>query len=301
MSLEDKKQCARCAKVKNIGSRGDFYASNSKLFDGHVPYCKTCVREMMSEDDLDSVKDTLRRIDKPFIAKVWKRAEDSEQDTVGSYLRTVGSLWQYRDKYWTDSNFEGEEGTEIYKQQNSQEADNIEELETDHGLIVMSKDLILKYGSGFTNREYLNMEKFYIDMDLSHNIDSPQLEKQLIHLCKLDTYVNRSFEEPSELRVYTERFEKTLESTGFRPKDRKSVNEEAGLRSFSAMFQEVEKRGYVEPKPIEERMDLVDVAITSILNYTRKLVGHGELSSPPEDIRAELEEANNRLLGEDYK
>lgn len=300
MSLEDKKQCAGCGKLKKVGSKGAFYASNSPKFDGYVPYCKVCIRKMMNADDLESVKETLMLIDKPFLSQIWKNAEESKQDTVGAYLRVIG-LRQYSDKFWKDSDLDGEESTEAYRQQHLADSENITELETENGIIKMSDSLILKFGEGFTNREYLNMEKFYIDMELTHNIDSPQLKKQVIYLCKLDAYINRSFENPAELKVYTERFEKTLESSGFRPKDRKSANEEAGLRSFSAMFQEVEKRGYVEPKPIKERMDLVDVAIVEILNYTRRLVGHGNLEATPEDIREQLEEANDRLLGDDYK
>lgn len=293
-----RKQCkGECQKVRLVS---DFYTSNSIMFDGHVPVCKKCLKDMIDENDIESVKTTLQRIDKPFIAKVWKTAEENDSETVGNYFRMINSLQQYKTSSWADSDFEGENETNIYKHK-FDDIDDLEEIATDEGVIRLTKDIAMKFGSGYTNREYLTMEKFYREMTFSHDINTPQLKSQLIYLCKLQTWMNRSLEQGDDkaFKNYNDRYEKILQSSGFRPIDRKSASESSGLVSFSQLFEQVERNGYVEPKPIEERMDLVDMAILSHLNYVRQLIGHEKLSTLPDDISDEVNSANGVLLGGD--
>lgn len=297
---KERKSCNICTpKTGKEKLLIDFYTSKSILFsDGRVPICKKCLKEKINEFDMDSVKNTLQMIDKPFIAKVWKSAEEAESDTVGNYFRMINSLQQYRDMSWSESDFEGENQTEIYKQR-FEDIEQVEELETEAGTIFLTKEIALKFGSGFTNREYLEMEKFYRDMSTTHDINTPQLKKQLVYLCKLQIQMDRALEkeDSNAFKKYNDSYEAILKSSGFRPVDRKSSNEQSGIRSFSAIFEEVEKRGHVPPKPIHERMDLVDICMLSHLNYVRQISGFDKLEKLPQDIRKELEDANGKLGG----
>ncbi|MCY9758358.1 hypothetical protein M5X00_29510 [Paenibacillus alvei] len=298
--MATRKVCkGECGKSKLLS---DFYTSTSIMFDGYVPLCKKCLKDMIDENDIESVKTTLQRIDKPFIAKVWKSAEENESDTVGTYFRMINSLQQYKKSSWADSDFEGENQTDIYKHK-FDDIEDMDEIMTDEGVIKLSKDIAMKFGSGYTNREYLTMEKFYQDMSYSHDINTPQLKKQLIYLCKLQVWQDRSFEDSTAFKNYNDRYEKILQSSGFRPIDRKSASEASGLRSFGVVFEEVEKQGYVEPKPIEERMDLVDMAVLVHINYIRQLLGHEKLSQIPDELHDQLEEANGTLASDrgDYE
>lgn len=293
----NRKDCKGCGKSK---LKTDFYTSTSIMFDGYVPLCKKCLKDMIDENNIESVKTTLQRIDKPFIAKVWKSAEENDSDTVGTYFRMINSLQQYKNSSWADSDFEGENQTEIYKHK-FDDIDNMDEISTDDGVIKLTKDIAMKFGSGYTNREYLTMEKFYKDMSYTHDISTPQLKKQLIYLCKLQVWMDRALEQgnDSAFKNFNDRYEKILHSSGFRPIDRKSSSEASGLMSFSQLFEQVERNGYVEPKPIEERMDLVDMAILAHLNYVRQLVGHDKLAILPDEISEEINSANGFLLGSD--
>ncbi|WP_090739303.1 hypothetical protein [Paenibacillus sp. Mc5Re-14] len=294
--MTQRKICkGECGKSKLLS---DFYTSTSMMFDGHVPVCKKCLKEMIDENNIESVKTTLQRIDKPFIAKVWKSAEENESDTVGTYFRMINSLQQYKKSSWADSDMEGENETDIYKHK-FDDLDDVDEIVTDEGVIKLTKDIAMKFGSGYTNREYLTMEKFYHDMSYSHDINTPQLKKQLVYLCKLQIWMDRSLEQGDDkaFKNYNDRYEKILQSSGFRPIDRKSASESSGMMSFSQLFEQVERNGYVEPKPIEERMDLVDMAILSHINYVRQLIGHEKLSTLPDDISDEVNSANGVLLG----
>lgn len=286
-----------CKKDRSLS---EFYTSNSVMFDGHVPICKKCIKKMINENDMSSVKVTLQRIDKPFVAKVWKSAEDGDGDTVGNYFRMINSLHQYKEWNWSDSDFDGENETQIYKQK-FDNLENVEELETENGTIYLNKEIAMKYGSGFTNREYLTMEKFFREMENTHDISQPQTKKQLVYLCKLQVQMDRALEENDDgaFKNYNDRYEKILQSSGFRPIDKKDSIEKTGMRSFSAIFEEVERRGHVQPKPIEERMDLLDVAMREFINYDRVIDGNPRLDKAPSYIMEKLEEANGKLLGTD--
>lgn len=286
MTKRERKKCNVCfprtGKEKLIT---DFYTSTSILFaDGRVPICKSCLKGMMDEKDINSVKMTLQKIDKPFIAKVWKSSEESDEETIGTYFRMVNSFNQYKNATWADSDIEGESNTQVY-QHKFDNVDNIEELETDYGTIFLNQEIIMKFGSGYLNREHLQMEKFYRDMCMTHDINTPQLKKQLVYLCKLQIQMDRAIEssESGDFKKYSDSYEAILKSSALAPKDRKSLDESSGIRSFGVIFEEVEKRGYVEPYNLEENQDIVDKTIMYMLNYTRQLVGVQKMSEPPND------------------
>lgn len=286
--MSNRKKCNSCSRERQ---RYDYYRSESIMFsDGLVPVCKSCLKEMIDENDIESVKSTLQKIDKPFVAKLWVSAEEKEGDVTGNYFRMINSLQQYKGLGWSDSDFEGEESADIYKHR-FDDVEEVEEIETDNGRISLNRDIVTKFGSGFTNREYLQMEKFYIDMSLSHDINTPQLRKQLVYMCKLQIQMDRALEagDANDFKKYNDSYENILKSSALAPRDRKSSDESVGLRSFSTIFEEVEKLGYVEPKPVEERRDLVDVAILSHLNYIRQLIGRDKLIEVPQEIQEEIE------------
>lgn len=295
-----KKKFCNGEKCKRERAVSEFYTSSSIMFDGYVPLCKRCIKEMVNENDIDSVKSVFQKIDKPFIAKVWKSAEDGEGSTLGNYFRMINSLHQYKEWGWTDSDFEGENSTQMYKQK-FDNLEDIEELETENGTIYLNKEIALKYGSGFTNIEFLNMEKFYREMDNTHDISQPQTKKQLVLLCKLQVYMDRALESDDDtaFKNYNDRYEKILQSSGFRPIDKKDSIEKAGMRSFSSIWEEVERKGHVKPKPISERMDLVDVSMREFINYDRVIDGQPRLDATPSYIMDKLNEANGRILGTD--
>jgi hypothetical protein len=80
-----------------------------------------------------------------------------------------------------------------------------------------------------------------------------------------------------------DQYQKLLQSTGFRPIDKNSLSNQSGIKTFSQIFESVEKEGFIKPASIEENQDIVDRTIMYILNYTRKLVGVQKLEFPPLD------------------
>jgi hypothetical protein len=279
------KVCSICTKSK--ATKHNFYSSTSPLFrsDEKVPYCKECLKEMVDIQDTDSIHETLQKIDKPFLADIWKKALESKKDTFGEYMRMICSLHQYRNlTYKNSSSREKIDYTLMTDEE--KELVNIKDIETEQGNISITKELKVKWGD-YTNREILEMEKLYKQMMFSNSIETPQHERQLYFYCKLSILMDKALTEGdyAGYEKLSRQFTELQKSSGFRPIDRKSSDEAHGIKSFSQIFAEVESNGYVEPLNVDdvENQDIVDRSIQYILNYTRKVLGMEKLSEPPSD------------------
>lgn len=295
--MSDKKTCNGCKR--NIGN-SQFYSISSPLFaDGKMPFCKKCLKDMMPENDLEKVYSILRQIDKPFLIDIWESAKADKNSTVGIYFKNINSLKQFRDLGWKDSIFtsaknrsanESEE-VEIHndvtqkEESNSYDLNSITEIEDkDVGTIKITKELKSKWGSN-SSSDILEMEKLYLEMMKANDISSPQHKKELQFYCKLSVLADRALDE-GDFAGYEKLFrqlDSLKKSAGFRAIDRLSGSEATGIRSFSQVYEEIEKNGFIEPKPIKERQDIVDRTIMYILNYQLKLLNAEQLVAPPSD------------------
>ena len=78
-------------------------------------------------------------------------------------------------------------------------------------------------------------------------------------------------------------YQKLLQSSGLRPIDKLGEQKPWDERSFSQIFEEIEKDGFIKPAPIKENQDIVDKTIQYIMNYTLKLLNQQILTEPPID------------------
>lgn len=270
-----------------------FYSSKSNLFhDGYIPYCKPCLKEMVDEENMDTVYRTLQAIDKPFLKEVWKKAKQSKNKTFGDYMRMICSLHQYRDLSYADSIFPApdEDFYDEYDDFIIEESMHGEEENEDNSLEVEiirnPQELRAKWGN-YSNREILEMEHTYQEMLLANDISTPQHKKQLQFYCKLSMLMDKALQEKDfgTFEKLSRQFDTLIKSSGFRPIDRKSSDEATGMRNFSTIFQEVERNGFVPPMDVNlvENQDIVDRTILYYANYVRKLIGLESLSDKPSD------------------
>jgi hypothetical protein len=277
MTKTKRKMCVSCETPKVLNS---FYSTSSKMFsDGKVPICKPCILEQIDESDLNSVKRILRQIDKPFIHMVWESASRSEKDTFGSYMKMINSLPQYKNMTYDDS-IERTETNDV------EDEDDFTEMSTEDGVITVTSDIKMKFGSGYKNEEYLKMEKFYKDMMASHEIHSPQHKEMLVEICKVNIEKDRALKDRNvgDYKKLSDAFKVLIADAGFRPADRVSGSEATGIRTFSQIFEEIEKDGFIEPVPLDIHEDVLDRTIMYLSNYTRRLLNMDVLTTPQDDI-----------------
>lgn len=291
MAIE-KKKCNKCEQLKYVTS---FYSSDSIMFsDKKVPICKQCVKDMIDLNNIDTLKQVLQKIDKPFIASVWKSAEENKSETVGQYFKMINSFPQYKGMSYSDSVLGGEELTGIYND-TFDKVEEIDQLETEYGTIKVDKDSVIKFGGGFSKMEYLQMEKFYQEMARTHDINTPQLKQQLVMMCKVKTQLNRAIESGNsgDIKKLSDVWESLMKSSGFRPIDTKNSADSHNIKSFSQIFELVEQKGYIPPYNLDEDMDLVDRAIITMQNYTRTLMGLGKIDELSKESEKELHGDSN--------
>lgn len=277
----DYKTCIKC--MKNRVTKVHFYSSDSSMFsDGRVPICKTCIKSDIDENDINSVKKVLRQIDKPFIYSEWNTAKDSEKETFGSYLRIISSLPQYKGLTYEDSSDSYSASSNI----NYNDYEDNNQIVDEEIPLVISPEVRLKWGAEFSTFEYFKLEKFWDEMTTSNNIETPQHKRQLELYCKINIFIDRAFKDQDfkTFEMLNKQLTNIIKDAGFRPIDKVSGNESAGIRSFSQIFEEVEKEGFITPVPYNGAdQDIVDRTIMYLLNYQRRLLNMETLIEPPDD------------------
>ena len=294
-STVERRACSRCGKSKSI--KAYFKVANPLLPDSRISVCSDCVHETVDEQNINEVIEFLRLTNKPYIKEEWDKALAKTGRTIGEYMRIVNSLNTYKDLTFANSdNLGSGNDSDIINA-------DIKELETETGeSIRYSSDLISKWGGGFKEFEYLKMEKYYLDMMDTNEIITPVQKDLLRNLAKMtvkrDAYIAE--DDTAKYSAISRTYEATLQSAGFRPIDRRGADDERGLRSFSQIFEEVEKRGFIKPLSPEEsdkkkelgarfyEEDMIDTMLKSILNYYHRLIGKEILSATPEDMMDEL-------------
>jgi hypothetical protein len=281
-----KKKCSSCKKERTYSF---FYKVDSPMYpDGMINICSTCVREQVDVENIESVISFLRQIDKPFIEKYWNESVQSGKYPLGEYIRKVNSLHQIKDKNFDNS--DGINGVGKIDLQSAKVPDSIENVKGE--IIVYSDELVNKWGIGYKKQEYLKMEKFYQDMRLTHEIQTPVHVQKLMELAYLTIEMERLRQE-RDIPNYT-KLAKTIDdmekSAGFRPVDRQGIDGATGIKSFAQIWEEVEKRGFRKPPTTVFDEDIVDAMIISLANYYNRLVGKQILSEIPDDIKQELDQ-----------
>lgn len=284
---ETRKKCNTCGKNKDF--RFYFKVDSHQLFpDGMINTCRDCVRESVDVDNIEEVISFLRQIDKPFIESYWNESLQTNRHPLGEYMRKMNSLQQMKGKTFEDS-----KGLGLGRAADITVGNIPDNIEAESGQVIeYSDNLITKWGIGYKKDEYLRMEKFYQDMKSSHDIRTPIHKDILVQLSKL-TIVRNRYLEQGNMNDYdkaSKAFEAMMKSAGFRPVDRKGTDEETGLRTFSQIWEEVEKRGFRKPPPIELDRDIVDAQITALANYYHRIIGKQILSEIPDDVKSEIDE-----------
>ena len=140
-----------------------------------MPICKTCIQTNTDMDNIRSVMNMLRMLDKPFIYELYLQALDSAKETgkgksnnaLGHYFRML-AMPQYNDKNWDDSVFSEDHVIANQNQKTDIEFSN-EELDR----------LFAFWGRGFEKEDYEFLENEYSRLINSYEVDGYSMEMLL--------------------------------------------------------------------------------------------------------------------------
>lgn len=274
------KACSKCEENKQLKS---YYLASDKIIhsDGRLSICKTCLDELVDMFVPETLVEVLRKIDRPFI-KTEYVASLSMANPFKEYMRRLAMRHNinltYKDSMFDDDDFSKYKVKTINDLNKSYDVEDVVSFK-------VTPEIIAKWGSGYSETDLFRLEQFYSEMKQSNDITTPQHLESLKLLCKLNLKQNNALDsgDSSTFAKLNTQYNKILQDSGFRPIDRQSSGESAGIRTFSQIWEEVEKEGFIEPYPYKESQDIVDRTIMYMGNYTRKLLNFNSMTEPPED------------------
>lgn len=282
-----KKKCQICLSEKKTD---DFYATPSPMYaDGRVNICKVCTNERVSSGKIEQdVIPILQMFDRPFIMDLWEDVVEKNKEKpnliFSKYMHFVNTT--YRNDFFSDS-----------KSYNAGKVfitlDDLTEYNREmRKKIKIDNETLDRWGSEFTTEEYIQLESFYSEMAIANEITSPQQKYMLKQICKIAVYMDKSMREENfaTYEKLAKQYHSMLESTGWKPSSSVRRDEAVGIRTFSQIFEEVERDGHIKPVPISEHRDTVDVTLKAYINHVRKLLDLSKISNLPEDVREEVDD-----------
>lgn len=264
--------CTKCEKTKKDT---EFYVSYSPLHNGKIPVCKACILKQLDVNNLESVKDTLRMIDRPFLQFLWvaslEESRNQKREPFGMLMKNLG-MKQYRTLTWKDSEFEPREDTN--ETVNNDKPFN----NTIKNVNAISDELIIKWGEGYSPEEYRSFERKY--QLLKNNYQ----EKTAMHTEALLTYIRYRVKEElataqgnvKDAKDWGALAQKAAQDAKINPSQLSKSDLSDGLDTFGQLVRTVEQA--VDIIPIlpqfkEKPQDKVDFTMWCYVNYIRDLKG----------------------------
>ncbi|MGG3892028.1 hypothetical protein [Metabacillus fastidiosus] len=264
--MSNKKECLKCEDPKALTN---FYMSSSELHtDKKYPICKSCLKETISIDDEESVKDMLMNMNKPFIHDLWSSSVDegtrTNKDPIGLYLKNV--FLNHKKLTWKDSIFNNIKEIELNN--------TIKETPQDSNFI--TDEILDKWGFGYTNDEYRQFERKYNKLINNYG------EKTALHTEGLITYIRYRVKEEiatakgevKEAKEWGQLASKAAQDAKINVSQLSKSDISGGVDVLSQMFEAVENEISVIPllpKIMEQPYDDADLIIWATINYNRRL------------------------------
>lgn len=247
MSKKKEKICSKCQQSKKLDT--EFYIASSDLIhaDGRLSICKSCLEELVNYDDIHSVVNAMRMIDRPFLKQEYEKAKKSSKP-FGEYMRRLG-MPQYRWLNYSDSMFDG---TTFELPENKKP-----EIELDN---VTLSELRKKWGYYKDESDYLYLENFYNEYAQTYATDTPAQKNLYKNIARVQLEAEKELAD-GNTTMYKDLMNvssKLHADGGIKPSQSDKKDENSGLHSYGMWIKEIEKEEpceYFENKPAYEDYD----------------------------------------------
>lgn len=289
-----------CVTCKENLPFSNFYSSKSELFSltGKVPMCKKCMYEksldINGDVDLELFKEILRKVDKPFILKLWQSAlnEADKYKLTGNkrskhafsyYWKNINSLKQYKHFTYKDSDdinkrMRVDQSNDIQLHQMQVKQDSEEKHYSELGEFEVTEDIKDLFGDGYQTIEYKKMKEKYDKLTQNYILQTN------LHQEALATYVRFKVKEEMatakgdvvDAKKWYDAAIDAADKAKLTPKQLTKADLQKGLNSFSEISQALEQAVdiiQILPRFKNQPNDSVDFNIWCYINYARKLKG----------------------------
>ena len=266
--------CSDCTKEKKVG---DFYISYSPFHKGtgRLHVCKACLMKYIS--DKESLINSLRMIDKPFIDQLFTSSMEESNKTNKSvwslYMKNV-SMGQYKECNWNDSEFEG------HVKVNIQEVIDQENLlsEVQDEMFTLDKEelryLVGFWGKGFDIESYIWLQQEYEDWVNRYECDSKGMENLIKEICKHQLDINNRRANNEKVDQQLKTLQDLLGSSNLKPVQETGANA-VEQETFGTLIRKFEKEKPIpEPDPQWKDVDSIGKYIrTFFFGHMAKAIG----------------------------
>ncbi len=147
---------------KSPKALSNFYKSareEYEQYDGYCTTCKTCLRKSTIDENLntvtmDSIKDALKKLDKPLIDSVFMEVKNNPEVTnstfLGKYVSTINLKSKYKDCKYSDT-------VDIQIEQEKILNSKVDE----RTKIEVTDEMRRFWGRGLSNEDYLDLQENY--------------------------------------------------------------------------------------------------------------------------------------------
>lgn len=267
------KPCSSCGTSKVLDQ---FYASTNPMDShGRVSICKTCVIKKVDINRIETVKDMLLQLNKPFLQHQWDSAvaegEKRNKNPWGMYIKSV--YFNYREWTWKDSDSD----TSIHNSSKNADKDRstVVTIKSDFHL---TEEIIDKWGEGYTPEHYRLFEKKYSKLVKNYG------EKTELHTEGLLVYIRFRVQEEmassrgdaKEAKDWAALASKAAQDAKINVSQLSKSDISGGVDVLAQLFEAVETEASIIPllpKVLEQPYDDADMIIWSNINYYRELEG----------------------------
>ena len=180
---------------------------------------------------MNRIKNTLRMLDKAFIADLWEstliECEGTKKKVFGIYMKNI-AMPQYRGFTWDDSNFTSEKG----------DSENSYEDYTDSDLMRLSK-----FWGSYSEEDYRFLEEFYGDYTTNYSSDTPSQRVLYKNIAKTHLQAEKalSSDKIKEYKDLMELSSKLHNDGNIKPVQATGGERDAGLSTYGLWIKEIEQ------------------------------------------------------------
>lgn len=270
--LENKAICQnpKCKKRGRYQSLTNFYKSRSGE-EEHHPFCKDCVDDMIDINNLDTVYSVLRKLNIPFIYKVWKKVcllENEKQ--FRHYLKeiTFTNKKYYSDYRWNDSEFQDTSLEDV------EEEIILEEPKVNSRAKTWSDE----WQGEYTKKELDYLNGYYEDLQKDFKIVTRNHRDYARKIAQASLVMNSAFRQMRDnpmdkdlagiYKAASANFDALSKSAQFAESQRGA--NDVSLGCFGRVFDAVEKHQWI-PEYVPDDKDMYDKLIEQFANINKSL------------------------------
>ena len=305
--------CHRCNKFHNANA---FY-EDKRYASGLFPDCKESLfndatdydkESKTRKDNREKTMEVFQRLNLPFLDPLYRDALNTINKEGGEKARSTGyqqmlvmvkTLSQYRGLAWKDSKFDEDSGDTITLVNNRKP----------------KKETIKRFGSGFTDEEYIYLQDQYEDWCARTQVDSKSQETYVVRICFKLLDIWKAQKQGLDTTKLDESLDKLMAGANLQPKQ--NVNNAAtDSLSFGQMIQRWEETDII-PEVDPELADVDNIGRNIRVFFTEWLAHALGLNIPhskefndeiskytvtkPDESEGTSSQVYNDLFGKDEK